>query len=104
MAEVQITRWREIPSMVTARDGDDVVKVQLSARFQEAIDEAAMRLDAADADAYLEGWSRDPWTDVAGSAAQAAEAASADLEARWSADAITSLLDSYGPGAPGDDA
>jgi hypothetical protein len=104
MAEVQVTRWRDIPSMVTARDGDDVVKVQLAARFQEAIDEAAMRLDAADADAYLEGWCRDPWTDVAGSATQAADAVTAELEARWSAEAITSLLDSYGPGPSGDDA
>jgi hypothetical protein len=104
MTEVQITRWREIPSMVTARDGDEVVKFQLSARFQEAIAEAAMRLGAEDADAYLEGWSRDPWTDVAGSAAQAAETAGADLEARWTPDAITSLLDSYGPRTSGDDA
>jgi Virulence factor len=104
MAEVQVTRWREIPSMVTARDGDEVVKIQLSARLQEAIDEAAMRLGAEDADAYLEGWSRDPWTDVAGSATQAAETVGADLEARWTPDAITSLLDSYGPGTSGDDA
>lgn len=103
MAEVQVTRWRELPSMVTARDGGEVVKVQLPARFQEAIDEAAMRLGAGDADAYLDGWSRDPWTVVAGSAAQAADAACADLEARWSAEAITSLLDSYGPGQSGDD-
>jgi Virulence factor len=104
MAEVQVTRWREIPSMVTARDGDDLVKIQLAARFQEAIDEAAMRLGAEDADAYLEGWSRDPWADVEGSATQAAEAVSAELEARWSTEAITSLLDSYGPGQSGDDA
>ncbi len=44
MAEYQITRWREIPSLVTAREGDQVAKISLSTRFQEAIDEAAMRL------------------------------------------------------------
>ena len=46
MAEVQVTRWREIPSMVTARDGDDVVKVQLPARFQEAIENYESIMDA----------------------------------------------------------
>ncbi len=104
MAEVQVTRWRDVPSLVTARDGDEVVKVSLSARFQEAIDEAAMRLDAADSDAYLEGWIRGPWEDVAGSAAQAAEAVSAALEATWTAEAITAFLDSCGPATSGDDA
>ena len=56
MAEYQITYWRDFPSMVVARSGDETVKVSLASRFQEAIDEAAMRLDAADADAYLDGW------------------------------------------------
>ena len=41
MTEFQVTRWRELPSMVTARSGDETAKVQLAARFQEAIDEAA---------------------------------------------------------------
>jgi hypothetical protein len=104
MAEVQVTRWRDVPSLVTARDGDDVVKVSLPARFQEAIDEAAMRLDAADANAYMEGWIRGPWEDMAGSAAQAAEAASAALEASWTAEAITAFLDTCGPATSGDDA
>ena len=55
MTEYQITQWHEIPSMVVARDGADVAKIQLAARFQEAIDEAAMRMGSTDADAYLDG-------------------------------------------------
>ena len=55
-------RWREIPSMVMARDGADTIKVMLPTRFQEAIDEAAMRMGEIDADAYTAGWNRDPWT------------------------------------------
>ena len=58
VTEYQITSWRELPSLVVARDGDDVVKVSLPSRFQEAIDEAAMRLGEADADAYRSGWAR----------------------------------------------
>ena len=53
MTEYQITSWHQIPSMVVARNGDDIAKVQLAARFQEAIDEAAMRMGETDADAYL---------------------------------------------------
>ena len=44
MTEYQVTRWRELPSMVTAREGEEVVKAELAGRFQRAIDEAAMRL------------------------------------------------------------
>ena len=51
VTEYQITSWRELPSLVVARDGDDVVKVSLPSRIQEAIDEAAMRLGEADAGA-----------------------------------------------------
>ena len=103
MAEVQVTLWREIPSMVVARDGDDIVKAPLAPRFQEAIDEAAMRLGDVGSDAYLEGWTRGPWTGMAGSAAQAAEAVIAELETTWSAEALAALLDSYGPPSTGDD-
>ena len=56
MTEIQITKWRDIPSMIVAKDGEDQVKISLPARFQEAIDEAAMRLGEADADAYMDGW------------------------------------------------
>jgi hypothetical protein len=40
VSEIQVTFWREIPSMVAARQGEEVAKVQLPQRFQEAIDEA----------------------------------------------------------------
>ncbi|MFL6286844.1 MAG: virulence factor, partial [Actinomycetes bacterium] len=53
MAEYQITSWRDLPSLVIAREGDDVTKVQLAPRLQEAIDEAAMRLGETGSDDYL---------------------------------------------------
>ena len=56
MSEYQVTYWRDFPSMVVVRDGEETVKVSLASRFQEAIDEAAMRVGAEDADAYLDGW------------------------------------------------
>jgi hypothetical protein len=62
VAEYRITRWDDIPSMVTARDGGGgVAKVQLPDRFQEAIDAAAMERGLAGSDAYLEMWRHDDW-------------------------------------------
>ena len=58
VTEYQVTRWRELPSMVAARAGDETVKAELAPRFQEAIDEAAMRLGDTGADDYLAGWER----------------------------------------------
>ena len=59
--------------MVTVREGDETVKVSLAARFQEAIDEAAMRLGSTGSDDYLAGWSRGEWTRAEGDVTQVAE-------------------------------
>lgn len=93
MAEVQITYWRDIPSMVAAREGDDIVKVPLAQRFQEAIDEAAMRLGDTDSDAYLAGWTRSDWEAVSTDPGTAAAQASATLEEQWDDAALTAYLD-----------
>lgn len=96
MPEFQLTSWRELPSLVVVRDGDQVVKVPLPDRFQEAIDEAAMRLDAADATAYLDGWTRSEWQPVDDSPDVAAPRLVAELETRWTTEAVTAYLDGLG--------
>jgi len=50
--------WRDIPSQVIAKHGRKSAKVRLSARFQEAIDKAAMRAGRQGSDEYLEDWRR----------------------------------------------
>ncbi len=97
MTEVQVTSWREVPSIVTARDGDESVKISMPQRFQEAIDEAAMRAGASDADAYMQGWHRSDWTLMEGSVSQAAESVAAELEAAWGPEAMAAYLDSFDP-------
>jgi hypothetical protein len=96
VAEYQITYWRELPSMVVAREADDQVKVPLHERFQEAIDEAAMRLGDVGSDAYLAGWERSPWTVGEGSPSDLAAAVAARLEEEWSPEAVTTFLDTLG--------
>ncbi len=93
MAEFQITQWHDFPSIVVARDGDVVAKVQLAARFQEAIDEAAMRLGESDADAYLSGWNKTPWTTREGTPHEVCEAVAHELEARLDEAALNAMLD-----------
>ncbi len=96
MTEYQITRWRQIPSLVTAREGDQVVKISLSSRLQEAIDEAAVRLGDVSADAYLEGWLRDPWVKADGTPQSAADLIADKLEEEFSQDRLNQLLDTLG--------
>ena len=43
MASLSVISWRDIPAQVVVRHGRQTAKVQLSARFQEAVDRAAMR-------------------------------------------------------------
>jgi hypothetical protein len=99
MAEYQITYWRELPSLVVVRDGDDVTKSPLPGRFQEAIDEAAMRLGDVSSDAYLAGWARGDWTPADGSTSSVADDVVARLDAQWSPDRVDSFLDGLRPAA-----
>ena len=57
--ELTIISWRAVPAQVTAGKGRGAARVQLSDRFQEAIDAAAMRAGLIGTDAYLEQWRRE---------------------------------------------
>ena len=92
MTEYQVTRWRELPSMVAAKAGDDLVKSELASRLQEAIDEAAMRLGDTGADDYLAGWERTPWTAADGTPVEVLDRVTSELEAEWPADRIAEYL------------
>jgi FAD/FMN-containing dehydrogenase len=96
MAEYQITYWRELPSLVVAREGDVQAKIQLDMRFQEAIDEAAMRLGDTSSGDYLEGWHRDEWTPGEGTPSDLAADVAARLEAEWTPEGIEAFLDGLG--------
>lgn len=50
--------WRDIPSQLIAQRGRVRQKVLLSARFQEAVDRAAMRAGKGSSTAYLSEWRR----------------------------------------------
>ena len=59
MAQLQIVYWRDIPAQVMVKAGRrNQAKRELSLRFTEAIDMAAMRTGAAETDDYLAEWRR----------------------------------------------
>ena len=89
-------RWREIPSMVVARSGETTIKIMLASRYQEAIDEAAMRLGEIDADAYTSGWNRDPWAEAEGAPDVVAARIVEELERDLSEEKLSALLDALG--------
>ena len=51
--------WRDIPAQVTAQKGRTREKALLDARFQHAIDRAAMAAGMDDTDSYIAQWRRE---------------------------------------------
>jgi hypothetical protein len=96
VTEFRVTYWRDLPSLVTAREGEHTAKAALDARFMIAIDEAAMRLGATDSEAYLEGWRQSEWEERGGTPEDVVQAVSNELEAAYGEARIEELLDSYG--------
>jgi Virulence factor len=81
---------------VVVRHGRETAKVQLSARFQEAVDRAAMRAGRGSSDAYLADWKRsDPRPCGADLQAEAA-AEAARIEAAYTDEALEALIRSKG--------
>ncbi len=93
-----MTSWRDLPSMVAARDGEQTTKAQLAPRFQEAIDEAAMRLGDTGAEDYLAGWTRGGWTASDGDPAETLDRVVAELEEQWPAERVAGYLDALEAG------
>jgi hypothetical protein len=94
VTEYRITSWREIPTMVTARDPAGVTaKVALPDRFQEAVDEAAMRQGLAGSAAYLEAWEQGEWQGAAGSPDEVAARVAAALDADHPPERLDAMLD-----------
>ena len=99
MTEYQITYWREIPSMVVARDEQGTVKALFSARFQEAIDEVAMRLDDIASENYLAAWTQGPWLVSDNTAGETAERITEEIENEFTEAKLTDLVNELGNSA-----
>jgi len=101
MAALSIISWRDIPAQVIVRRGRETAKVQLSARFQEAVDRAAMRAGKGSSEAYLADWKRSEPRSCGDDLQAEAAAEAARIEARFSDETLEALIRAKGlaPGA-----
>jgi hypothetical protein len=92
MALVTIVYWRDIPAQVIVGKGRSASKVQLSERFEQAIDRAAMKTGAAGTDDYLAEWRKADPVEVAGDAQEVATAEAARIEAEYDKARLMALI------------
>jgi hypothetical protein len=96
MPEVTTVYWRDIPAQIIVGKGRKGAKVQLSERFEQAIDRAAMKAGARDTDSYLAEWRKAVTGDVEGDPEEIARAEAARLEAEYDPDRLKTLIANEG--------
>ena len=96
MASLTVISWRDIPAQVVVKRGRETAKVQLSARFQEAVDRAAMRAGRGSSDAYLADWKRSGARPCGEDLQAEAAAEAARIEARYTDEALEGLIRAKG--------
>jgi len=102
VAKLIVISWRDLPSQVVVKLGRETAKVQLSQRFQEAIDRAAMRAGKSSSDAYLADWKRSEARRCADDIQAQAAAEAQRLEAMYSDADLLRLIRAHGvDSAPG---
>jgi hypothetical protein len=96
MPDVTIVYWRDIPAQVIVGKGRRGTKAPLPERFEQAIDRAAMKVNAKDSDAYLAEWRKaDPFS-VEGDPQEIAAAQAARLDAEYDKERLVALIGNDG--------
>ena len=96
MPDVTIVYWRDIPAQVIVGSGRKAAKVQLSERFEQAIDRAAMKTGAAGSDDYLAEWRKAPAYVVEGDQVDVAASEAARIEADYDKSRLMALIENDG--------
>src|SRR5882724_6781423 len=97
MGSLIVISWRDIPAQVIVKRGRESAKVQLSHRFQEAVDRAAMRAGKGSSDAYLADWARSAPRPCGDDLQAEASAEAARLESKFTDEDLERLVRSNGP-------
>ncbi|PHP29182.1 virulence factor [Limimaricola cinnabarinus] len=96
MPEITLVLWRDMPAQVIVGRGRRGTKLQLSERFEQAIDRAAMKSGAAGTDDYLAEWRKQPWGEIEGAPEEAARLAAERIEAEYDKARLMALIDNHG--------
>jgi hypothetical protein len=96
MADLIILYWRDIPAQVIVKKGRANAKRELSVRFSEAIDMAAMRSGDTTTDDYLAEWRKADPVAVGDDLDAEAEKAAAALEVEYPRERLVALAKAGG--------
>ena len=96
MAQLTVVYWRDIPAQVIVKKGRDSAKIQLTERFEKAIDRAAMRANLRDTDSYLAEWRRAAPVEVTDALQEEANKKAAELEAAFDDAKLKALVEAGG--------
>ena len=97
MVKKVLVYWRDIPSQVIVQRGRRREKVLLHARFQEAIDRAAMRAGKGGSAAYLAEWRRETTTmDTDADLREIALAEASRFKEEFTQERLSALIRSHG--------
>ena len=96
MADRIIVYWRDIPAQIIVKKGRTSAKRELSLRFTEAIDMAAMRTGASESDDYLAQWRRGDPEPVSDELEAEAEKAQTAIEQDYPKERLVALVKAGG--------
>ena len=97
MVKQTLVYWRDIPAQVIVQRGRKREKVQLSERFIEAIDRAAMRAGKGSSDLYLAEWRRETSTlQTDADIRELAEAQARKFESEFSDARLLAMIRNHG--------
>ncbi len=96
MADRIIVYWRDIPAQIIVKKGRASAKRELSLRFTEAIDMAAMRSGAAETDDYLAEWRKGDPVAVSDDLEMEADKAAAEFETAYDKERLLALVSAGG--------
>lgn len=91
-AKLTVTYWRDIPAQITAKAGRANARRELSPRFQDAIDRAAMKSGAHGTDAYLEGWRKGKAEPCGADLEKVVDEAAAQIEQEFNGERLSRLI------------
>ena len=92
MPDVTIVYWRDIPAQVIVGKGRRGSKRQLEERFEQAIDRAAMKVNAKDADVYMAEWRKAAPYQLDGEPDDIVESEALRLEAEYDQERLKALI------------
>ena len=92
MPDVTIVYWRDIPAQVIVGKGRRGAKAPLPERFEQAIDRAAMKIGAADTDAYLAEWRKAAPVTMEGDPQEILQSECTRLDTEYDQDRIKDLI------------